>query len=244
MLQILRNLLDNAIKYTVQGEIRLSASRRGSMVILAVTDSGIGIRQADQSRVFEEFYQSGNAGRDRSKGLGLGLAIVRRLADLLGLRLHLSSSPGHGTRVQIECALDAAVHPATASGPSPEKLFTRQKLGKQILVIDNESSIRDSTRGLLEDWGCSVRLASSCAEAEQLAATCHFDIVLSDFRLRASESGLDVLRVLGRAQPGAARWLITGDTSGLPWTQIKAENIRVLYKPLEAGLFLEALKAA
>src|SRR5690606_17609958 len=99
--RILRNLLENAMRFTAAGSIGLRARASGRDVALTVSDTGIGVPPAEQERIFEEFVQLHNAGRDRSHGLGLGLSIVRRLVDMLGYRLQLESSPGRGSSFTV-----------------------------------------------------------------------------------------------------------------------------------------------
>jgi two-component system, sensor histidine kinase len=239
--QIVRNIGDNALKYTEVGAIRCSARTCGSHVIFQIADSGIGIAAADAQRVFEEFYQCGNAERDRSKGLGLGLAIVKRLSDLLQMRLTLSSKRGQGTTVTfwIQADLEAGVASARGAG----ELEKVPSLAKRVLIVDNESMIRDSTRALLETWGCTVHCANGLEEALRATVAEPFDVLVSDYRLNAMENGLQVLRQLSLRQPFAKCWLVTGETTNLPWAELKDNNIQVMHKPLVARVFLEALRA-
>jgi two-component system, sensor histidine kinase len=99
--RIVRNLLDNAIKYTDRGGVSISAARAAEAILVDIADTGRGIPEEEQKRVFEEFYQLGNPERDRTKGLGLGLAIVQRLADLLQIDWRMDSAPGRGTRFRL-----------------------------------------------------------------------------------------------------------------------------------------------
>lgn len=99
--RMLRNLLDNAIKYTEGGKILLGCRGRGSEVVVTVADTGIGISANNLSHIFDEFYQVANTERDRRKGLGLGLAIVQRLAGVLGHRVGVSSQPGQGSCFEV-----------------------------------------------------------------------------------------------------------------------------------------------
>ena len=99
--RMVRNLLSNAIKYTDAGKVQLALDIEAENAVLTVADTGRGIPEAEQVRVFEEFYQLQNPERDRSKGLGLGLAIVRRLVDLLDMQFDMESSDGSGTVVSL-----------------------------------------------------------------------------------------------------------------------------------------------
>ncbi len=241
VVQIVRNLLDNALKYTELGSVSLRADHRDGQVFLEVADTGVGIDALDLPRVFEEFYQCGNVERDRTKGLGLGLAIVKRLCDLLGLGMVVESQLHRGTTFRLSLPV-ARQAPPFARTPQPQSLMPT-RLGMKVLVIDNEKIVRESTRDLLEDWGCEVSVASGASEALNLARERPFDVLLSDYRLKASENGLDVLSSLSKIQPQAHCWLITGDTGPLPWAQLGEQKIKVLHKPLEPQLFLRALIA-
>src|ERR1017187_1672419 len=105
--RVVRNLVDNAFKYTVVGSVALNAEVDEHTVRIAVHDTGPGIHESERERIFEEFYQVGNPQRDRSKGLGLGLAIVRRLAQLLGLDVRWETRPGRGPTFAVTLARGA-----------------------------------------------------------------------------------------------------------------------------------------
>jgi two-component system, sensor histidine kinase len=241
LVQIVRNLLDNALKYTEIGSVSLHVTPKDRMAWLDVSDTGVGIDAVELPRIFEEFYQCGNVERDRSKGLGLGLAIVKRLCDLMRLELAVESRRHVGTRFRLELPLtDQSLDHAALPLPSTAEIT---HLGMQVLVVDNELMVRDSTRCLLEEWGCEVSVATNAQEALQLAMERPFDILLSDYRLKASENGLQVLSALSKIQPQARCWLVTGETGPLPWPQLQAQKIKVLHKPLQPRIFLQALMA-
>jgi two-component system, sensor histidine kinase len=239
LVQIVRNLLDNALKYTLAGSISLRVVECNGKVQIEASDTGLGIDATDLPRVFEEFYQCGNTERDRSKGLGLGLAIVKRLCDLLGIDLSLESTRHVGTWVRL--GLSAATPGAESLAMTRPMIPAPRHLGMRILVIDNEQMVRDSTRSILQEWGCEVRVASCGQEALRLAQDGFFDVFLADYRLNASENGLEVLIELCKIRPEAACWLITGETGPLPWAQLRERKIGVLHKPLQPQHFLQAL---
>ena len=242
LVQIVRNLLDNALKYTGDGSVCLQVHEQDGHVFLGVRDTGMGIDAADLPRVFEEFYQCGNVERDRSKGLGLGLAIVKRLCDLLRIDLAVESQRCSGTFFRLN--LGPLQHSRSARFLVPKESPVHARLDMRVLVIDNELIVRESTRGLLEEWGCEVSVATNACEALALAKERQFDIFLSDYRLKASETGLEVLDALLQVQPHAQRWLVTGETCLLPWQQLREQGIKVLHKPLEPTFFLRSLSLA
>ena len=116
--QMIRNLLSNAVKYTNKGKILLGCRRRGDKLRIEVWDTGIGIPEEQLQAIFEEFHQLDNPARERSKGLGLGLAIVERLADLLGHAVDVRSRPGKGSVFAVEVPLRARRAAMAASARS------------------------------------------------------------------------------------------------------------------------------
>jgi signal transduction histidine kinase len=149
--RIVRNLIDNAIKYTETGEVRVSTRLeffgQTPLVVLSVSDTGKGIPAAEQSRIFEEFYQLDNPGRDRSKGVGLGLAIVQRLCELIGAQVGVESVVGQGTCFRVEMPLMFAESTPPERTTSWVADATLQ--GKSVYVVDDERDILTSMRTLL-----------------------------------------------------------------------------------------------
>src|SRR3984885_4751476 len=141
--RITRNLIDNAIKYTEQGSVRVALhtapSGDGSLAALPVTDTGKGIPATEHRRIFEEFYQLDNPGRDRSRGVGLGLAIVQRLCELIGAKISIESVVGEGTSFQVR--LPALLGAVAAAGPASPPPMDAALQGKQVYVIDDEIDI-------------------------------------------------------------------------------------------------------
>jgi len=246
--RILRNLVDNAMKYTARGSVTLSAESVGPDVRFAVRDTGPGIAPQERERIFEEFYQIGNPERDRAHGLGLGLAIVRRLARLLSTRIELESDPGKGAEFAIRMPRsqrdpERARAAAEAADAFPEAALA----GTHVLVIDDEPSIRVGMRTLLEAWGCHVTVASGRAEAEQLVEQhgLGFDVIVADFRLRQHENGIDTVRHLReRMGEDVAALLISGDTAPERLREAHESGLPLLHKPVSAEKLQEALLEA
>src|SRR4051812_45658987 len=169
--RILRNLASNAVRYTERGSILIGCRRRAGRVRIEVRDSGPGIAPAEQRLVFEEFYRTGNGARDRSKGMGLGLAIVERLARLMRVHVQLTSEPGRGSVFSVEVPLahaaDRAPAPAARAGEPQGSLA-----GRLVAVVDDEEMILHATRSLLEQWQCTVVVAATARQAiEQLSTS-------------------------------------------------------------------------
>ena len=245
--RILRNLVDNAVKYTARGSVLVAAEEDGKAIRLLVRDTGRGIAAEEREHIFEEFYQIGNPERDRSQGLGLGLAIVRRLARLLGTQVEVSSEPGRGSTFSFRLpragrsAIDA---PATAVRRGhPEQALA----GIDVLVVDDEPAVRVGMRTLLEAWGCRVTVAGGRSEAEQLLDEheLRFDVLIADFRLRQHENGIDTVQRLreriGREVPAL---LITGDTAPERLREAQESGLPLLHKPVAPDKLREAMAQA
>jgi CheY-like chemotaxis protein len=238
--RIVRNLVSNAARHTRHGKVLIGCRRHGDQVRLLVYDTGPGIAAEHQRLIFEEFYQIENPERDRSKGLGLGLAIVDRLVRLLGLTLDFRSVPGKGTCFAVDLPRAAVAH---ATSKTTTLGDTTDLAGRLIVVVDDEAAILDATRTLLESWRCAVITAASGAEALARLATAPRapDLLLSDYRLRDNENGIDVIVSLrNEFNLDIPAILISGDTGPERLREAQASGIALLHKPLDA----EPLRAA
>lgn len=232
--RILSNLIQNAIKYTREGGIVVVARSCGVNANIEVWDTGIGIPEQELPRVFDEFYQLHNPERDRARGLGMGLAIVKRLALLLDHPLTVESKVGRGTMIRLAVPQTDlnALH-----GMNLEAETVPSPIGnaRTLLFIDDEESIRDSMALLLREWDYEVLVAGNINDACMLAANHPEPIhaVLSDLRLRNGEDGLQAINairhVLGYQIPAV---LVTGDTSPELVKRVHDSGHRVLFKPV------------
>lgn len=232
--RMLFNLVSNALRYTERGGVVVGCRRRGGWLRLEVWDSGPGIPADQQKNVFSEFYRLDAPGR--GSGLGLGLAIVERLGRLLQHPVELRSWPGKGSRFAVSVPLVAA-HAAPA-GPLPISALPLDPVpGKVILVIDDDTLVLDSMRGLLRSWGCVVVTAGSGREAlARLAALGRPpDLVVADCRLAGGESGIEAIELLrdtlGISVPA---FLISGDTIPERLREAGASGLLLLHKPVPA----------
>jgi signal transduction histidine kinase/ActR/RegA family two-component response regulator len=227
--RMLGNLLDNAIRYTQKGGVLLGARRDGdgSRVRICVIDTGAGIAESAQLTIFEEFAQLENPERSRHKGLGLGLAILRQLADRLGHVIDLRSVVGRGSnfavcvdraRPQMNARVDANV--------------TAELSESSWLVIDDDELSLSATVAAMQSLGLNVRSTSNAEDALELAKSHRFDGALSDLRLDGPQNGIELLAAINQQQPGIARLLMTGDTSPERLVMIRESGISMLHKPI------------
>lgn len=240
LLRVLNNLVGNALKFTREGGVRLSAAPDGAAhVRLAVADTGCGIAPDEQERVFEEFYQVANPSRDRSRGLGLGLAIVRRVASLLEIEVRLDSQPGRGTRVELR--VPAAVAPPAAA-PVPDDAPPLP--GLKVLVIDDEAEVRASMLALIGALQGDARAADGRDEAVALVnAGFAPDVIVADHRLR-DHSGLDAVAAVQQAVGPKPVVVVTGDTAPQTLAQVQGSGWRVVHKPVDGATLARALRDA
>jgi len=241
VLRILRNLVANAIAYTRRGRVLISARRRAGQALLQVWDTGVGIPAAEHERIFHELYQVGNANRDRSAGLGLGLAIVRRLARALGTEVTVRSTPGKGSVFSFALPLTAAALTVVAS-PAGEP--RRPRRGEVALLVDDDGLTRQALGAMLEGWGYEVIAAQSAEEAVEYAAQIErLDVVITDLWLPGS-SGVWLLEALGRSRPGARRVVVSGDTSPEAPARVQALGAAFLRKPVRSAALQALLSSA
>lgn len=241
--RIVRNLVSNAVRYTERGKVLVGCRARGDRIELSVYDTGIGIARDKQQLVFEEFYQVGNLERDRNKGLGLGLAIVERLARLLEVPIELRSQPGYGSVFTLRL-LRATSLILPARKPLDAQAGQRSFAELLVVVVDDEELIRDAVRVLLEQWGCEVVTADGgdMARARLCESRRAPDLLICDYRLRGSETGVDVIESLrNEFNTDIPAILLTGDTAPERIRKIGSTGLPVLHKPLREEQLGEAI---
>ncbi len=231
--RILRNLLANALRYTERGGVVLGARRRGGAVCIEVWDSGCGIDAEGLGRIFDEFAQLQNPERDRSKGLGLGLAIVRRLCALLGHDIAVQSRPGRGSVFRVRVPRGQAGDGGAPRFAAPPEVLALQ--GLRVLVIDDESAILEAMGALLTAWGCEVWLAESAeAAVAQLADGPAPAVILADLRLRGGRTGIEAITALrGHYGEEIPALLLSGDTAPERLQLAREAGLPMLHKPVK-----------
>jgi signal transduction histidine kinase/CheY-like chemotaxis protein len=228
--RILRNLVANALRYTERGGVLLAARRWRDGVRFQVFDTGVGIAADELPNIFREYYQVGDATR-HAQGLGLGLAIVDRLARLLGHPLAVRSVVGRGTAFTLRVPL--------AEAPGERQIAALPgvaQLSGNALLVDDDASVLDSLALLIGQWGMAVRTARSFAQAMAMLDEPGPppDIMLTDYALDAGHTGMELVAAL-RARHGAhaPAVLMTGETSQAAVRAIEASAIPVLFKPVQ-----------
>ncbi|AZO81653.1 hypothetical protein B5U98_09540 [Bosea sp. Tri-39] len=229
--RILDNFLSNALRYAPGGRVLIGCRRRGGAMEIQIVDTGPGIAADQHQAVFEEFAQLDNPQRDREQGLGLGLAIVRRLGDLLGHRIGLSSAPGKGSTfsVRVPFAPPALVNPAPVRNRA-----SRAKLG--IMVLDDDMPVLDGIAMLLAAWGYESfagRDVEALCRRHAGAGQQPVHLIIADYRLGGGMSGSEaiaqLIEHLGYPVPAL---IVTGDTSPERLRELTATGHTVLHKPV------------
>jgi signal transduction histidine kinase/CheY-like chemotaxis protein len=232
--RILRNLISNAIRYTASGGVLVSCRMRRGQLWLEVWDTGPGIPEDQRERIFEEFVQLANPERDRRKGLGLGLSIVKRLCTLLGHELAMASRPGWGSvfRFQVPPGREASIVRRQPVEPVTEP---SQLSGKTVMVVDDDVEIQAGMTSLLAGWGMNVLGYATVDEARNAAVAMALppDLVIADYRLPGGANGLDAIDSIrerfGRDIPAI---LITGSANPQLVSIAQEKGFHYLLKPV------------
>lgn len=246
--QLLRNLVANAIRYTPAGRVLLGCRRQQGRLAIQVLDTGIGIPSEHHDAIFSEFFQIRDTQLERHEGLGLGLAIVSRVARMLEHPLAVHSAPGRGSCFTVRVPLAVgAVAPLVAASPAVPAAAAADLSGRLVVMIDDDEDIRSVMRSLLRAWGCEAIVAASAVDAlQQLEGDNRVvDAMLCDMGLGAAGNGIEAIHLL-RQHCGALTpaLLVTGDTSGQTIQAAESAGLTMLHKPVKAATLHAALCAA
>jgi CheY-like chemotaxis protein/anti-sigma regulatory factor (Ser/Thr protein kinase) len=241
--QVLRNLLANALKFAPRGEVRISCVAAGQDAVVEVRDDGVGIAPEHLGRIFDEFYRVAPPDGDGAQGHGLGLAIVRRLVDLLGIALSVESTPGAGTRFRLSMPR-AALPAANGEAGRRRRRAPAFAVAHRVLLLEDDPGLRQASRRWLAARGLDVAAAATGAEALRLAADGFApDLVVCDLHLADGENGVDALQRLraaaGRDLPAL---LLSGDSSEAARALARVEGVRMLLKPVDPDELLAELR--
>lgn len=234
---MVQNLISNAIKYGRGGKVVVGVRRKGAMVAIEVHDQGIGIEAADLPHVFDEFYRAHVAGDHDAEGVGLGLSIVRRLAELNGMSVSIQSVRGKGTTIRLSdiyVSADYAMRSVALIEEVPMPLA-----GMRVILIDDEITILDATALLLERWGCEVQ-ASPAIPDQPIEA----DLLVADYDLGDGLTGIAAIGALrqhfGKNIPAI---LISGHAEERIRGNVGLDHVFLLAKPVPPAVLRSALSA-
>ena len=232
--RVIDNLVLNSIRYTDEGTVSIVTGTSDESVLIGISDTGCGIPRDKQTEVFEEFVQLTNPERDRSKGLGLGLSIVKRITNLLDIPLTLTSSPGTGTTVELTIPIGKAVYPVFPG----DKLapVEHQLEALFIVVIDDEEQARLAMTLLLEQWGCAVLAAANVEDTLIALEEYEYepDAIIADYRLRENQTGIQAIEKIRLQLDSIIEAIvITGEVDLTKLLEINERGYATLSKPCD-----------
>ncbi|WP_240099527.1 hybrid sensor histidine kinase/response regulator [Thermomonas flagellata] len=219
--RVLQNFLANALRYTERGSVLLGVRRMGDRLGIEVHDTGPGIPDAQREAIFEEFRRGEGA---PGQGLGLGLAIARRIADLMDTPIGLRSQPGRGSCFCVQV-------PRRPPPPAP-RLPARGLAGLPVLVVDNDAAARAALAALLRGWGCVVHEAGDGAAALQVQQQSPCALWILDYHLDHGEDGIGVHARLCAMAGAVPALLVSADRSGEVARLAQEAGLSLLAKPL------------
>ena len=229
--RMIRNLVENAVRYTERGEVRLECRAVGDKAMVAVRDTGIGIPPDQMERIFEEFHQLHNPERDKARGMGLGLSIVQRLSTILDHPVKVRSEPGVGSCFSFEVPLDTVVRPPVAE----EGAVAARGAGGLAVLVDDDAIVLLGLRATFEEWGFETVVAGSTEQAlERLERVNRVpDLIVADYRLRGGKVGTEaILKIrerVGAAVPGV---ILTGETGSECARDAAEHGLGIIQKPV------------
>ncbi|WP_100640863.1 NahK/ErcS family hybrid sensor histidine kinase/response regulator [Marinobacter salexigens] len=235
--RVIRNLLANAFRYTPKGRVLLALRSRPNALRIEVWDTGVGIEESKLDEIFTEFHQLLPQGTGGRQGAGLGLAIVDRMVRVLGCQMDVVSRPGRGSRFALTLPMENSRElQETKPSINTAQIFSKGFAGAKILVIDNDHSVLESMKLLLERWDCVVVTAPSCEAAitylEQTDG--HPEAILADYQLDYGQLGSDAIhairKMLRQKIPAA---LITADHSVETRQKMRSQQLPILNKPVK-----------
>ncbi|WP_390897274.1 NahK/ErcS family hybrid sensor histidine kinase/response regulator [Pseudomonas grimontii] len=232
--RILRNLLSNAIRYTYKGRVVLGCRRQHQRLLIQVWDSGMGIAEERLEEIFQEFKRGDVQRPDQDRGLGLGLAIVEKIAGILGHRISVKSWPGKGSMFSVEVPLSATAPKSLPMLAMSEPMLERLQ-GARVWVLDNDAAICAGMRTLLEGWGCQVITALSEQDLARQVDNYHAeaDLLIADYHLDNDQNGVDaVARINGRRGRAIPALMITANYSNELKLQIRELGHTLMHKPV------------
>ena len=223
--RILNNLVSNAVKYTVEGYIEVSLKCINERALICIKDTGIGIKPKNLENIFDEFYQVDNAERTSANGLGLGLSIVKRLADLLNIEISITSQFGLGTEIILSLEYQSASAPNVFEVEAAS--IVADSDSKRVLVLDNELGIVLAVKAVLETMNHRVETFTNSNKALRCFENRRFDLALIDYRLAEGVLGDDVISRMRSINNKTKFFLVTGDNNVEEY-----DHYEIIHKPV------------
>ncbi len=243
--EIIQNFVSNAIRYTDKGGVRLECEPSDGGCLVCVQDTGVGIEADQIDEIFREFHQCNPRGSTK-EGFGLGLAIVRRLADLLGHEIEVASKPGDGSVFSIRVPVVDA-RPMRADAKKSDVPTASSRASGLIVLIEDDVSVSNAWEMLLRAEGYSVATAASAAEAGKLVQSIDSvpELIISDFHLLDGSTGVQAVAAI-RAHFGKTipAFIVSGDTSKVVRDARLLENCTLMNKPVDTDRLLAAASDA
>ena len=243
--EVLTNLVSNAIRYTDKGEVAMSCSKVDGHCELKISDTGVGIESDQLDAIFREFHQCKSPGASK-QGFGLGLAIVRRLTDLLDHPIEVESEPGKGSRFTVFVPL-APKGAVLAEDDEYLDAELQEQASGSIILIEDDVNVADAWGLLLEAEGYEVATAASATEAKALIK--HLDerpvLLISDFHLLDGSTGVEAVSLIREFyETEIPAFIVSGDTSKVVKDARLLDNCTLMSKPVDTGRLLAAARYA
>jgi two-component system, sensor histidine kinase len=240
--RVVSNLVSNAIHHTLSGGVLVCCRKRGDVARIEIWDTGIGIPRDKWEEIFKEFSRLESPNKDPRRGLGLGLAIVRRISDLLGHPIEVHSVVGQGSRFIVSVPVASASSTILSARPPSQWAFD-PLLGANIGVIEDEENVRRDLEALLKQWGCFVVSAESAIRLEEIVEEneLRLDVIISDYQLKQGD-GVEAIENLRAKFGNIPAVLITGTAKPHPMQSAMEKGIPILQKPFEIDMLRETLR--
>ncbi len=240
---IIQNLISNAIRYTKTGRVSISCERTPKQLTIHIRDTGTGISEQNLNLIFNEFHRIPNPADSENRGLGLGLAITKRLSELLNHPIEVKSTPNKGSTFSIILPrhFGEIAEPKKKNKPWQP---TQKLLGTTVLYLENSPESLDAMTTLLDNWGCETTACNDCAQAMALLNTPDltspghsqpfpYDLIMADYRLDGEETGLDFLDQATALNPHITCILVTAEQDNTIKHQTREKGYIFLAKPVE-----------
>jgi signal transduction histidine kinase len=238
--RVIRNLIDNAVKYTEKGSVGIVAYQLNDCIDINIVDTGIGIPDDQLENVFSEFNQLGNPERDKQKGLGLGLSIVKRLCVLMDVDIDLQSQEGKGSEVVV--SVPSGGQTIETSTSYTDSISAGEST---VLIIEDDIAILDGMSLLLETFGFNVLKAITSKQAMRASSEVRPDLIIADYRLPGNEDGLELIdAVRAYHLQYIPAILVTGDTAPERIKITESADVIVLHKPVDPSILEETIEKA